>query len=1536
VKKQLLIIIALLCMMAQGSWALSFITHGWDDTEKKVTTTHEELHEGDYTELSGSHASDWVTLETEGKYVVTENASYKVLNVTGTNVHLYLCDGVTMNLKHIKLESGKSLHIHAQSNSNSNFGKLIVKNDDFSGAAGIGGGDGANAGDLYIHGGEITVTANDYAAGIGGGDGGQGGSLYVYDGVVTANGGTKAAGIGGGQNNYINKECSINIYGGTVKAYGNGQYDTFGYYKAGAGIGGGDKGEQGGDVNIYGGDVTAEAKAWGASGIGGGYEGNGGKVNISGGKVTAIGYYQAGAGIGPGVDAQYNSIINITGGTVDASGTIGIRGTTTISNATVICTTLAVSGISPFIGELTFGDDFAYKVTKGSYRTTWEETPVAYTERNDACFTKENNYSVKIEPCEKHHYVDYVCSYCGKEYYETATDTWADEGIRAEEFSAIDETNKTITITNEAELALFEYNISHNGGNTYEEWTINVSKDLDMSEHKWGAKTGTFKGIFDGQGHTISGLNYPKDNRDDAGLFAHNSGTIKNVQLANSIIVGKRYVGGIAGENTGTVENCYVDASVSVTNSDYSDDSKGCGGVVGLQIQNPFATDVTAVTRGCYSEASVNSADYVGGIIGHMKEGTRMEDCVSKATINLKSSDGNKGVLAGVAESGATFENNGYISETIIDNANGTRLINVSLSDDLTTADHRLNYGGPINKSYNVSGIKFYYEPQVTINGKWYAEEGKTFKFNIRGSQSDFTYNYVTVNGNEVESVGGDYTIEATDYAAKYVVDAAAWQGEGTQDNPWLISSTADWDAICKVLNKATASDAELFAGKYFKQTADIDITQGIGVTGNPNDKLFCGTYDGNNHKLNCSLTNPVSGSAEAVAPFHNTKGATFRNIFVTGTISGGIRTAGIVAYTHGDVTIDNCRVAADITCTGDQWADAHGAGFVGYSMDGKLTISNSLFDGSLTAVSNGKGNIRMGALIGEAGSSTTTDVRYCMENATYEGDGETAFCWTKDGSTDISVSSGNTYVSDLNYSSGAKRSHTVENGTEGLVLDFSNDNWTDTFAGSGKRQTGSGNHMIDDKFFAEEGSSVSFKVTYPENWNVTAIMANDEEATFIVDSYSFTQRTENTLITAQFTKHNWIKDGIAATEFSTIDEANKVVTITTPQELALLSKQVYNGNETGKDWTYKLGSDLDMSEYDWTPIGSMNGAVSDKCFMGIFDGQGHTISGINVPQDGNTFDAVGLFGNVVAGTVKNLKLKDCQFDGNRFIGGIVAYQNSSNVENCYVDGDVKLNPHSANAVCGGVTGYLAGSSKIKGCYSAAFLSKNDGVLYEYQETMVGGIAGTVNGPCEVTDNISQAVISKGTSENFYRGYIVGSGIGSYTNNYYIADEASTNSNDVRAFNVKMSSDLTSQGFDFTYDGDNTEYDISQVKMYDGQFLLNGKWYVPANGTFKFKLPTASSENLWLEWTDVKVNDGNVITPSAGVYSFDTTGDTSVEFEINATVIKGSPATDINNIGQSDNLQSDDAIYDLSGRKVSNGQMPKGIYIQNGKKVVIK
>ena len=1119
-KKKLLLLLALFCSFVQGTWAdeVKFYEYAWNETEKQVQYTEQTK---DCSVLEGSHSNDWFELG-DGYYVAQGDVSYQVLNVTGTVAHLVLADGATLNVKHIKLEKGHTLYIYAQSTDGDGVGKLIVKNDKYSGAAGIGGGNGAHAGDLYIHGGDITATANDYASGIGGGDGGQGGSLYVYAGSVTANGGTKASGIGGGQNNCISKECSINIYGGTVKAYGNGQYDFIGYYKAGAGIGGGDKGEQGGDINIYGGEVTAESKAWGASGIGGGYEGKGGKVNISGGKVTAIGYKDGGTGIGSSSVVIEDCIINITGGTVDASGTAGMYGVTTISNATVICSTKNVSTGRPFVGELTFGNDFACKVTKGSYGTTWEDTPVAYSDRKDVCFTAGEHYSVKIEPCENHHYVDYICAYCSSEYYDTTTGTWADEGIRATAFSDIDETAKVITIADEAELALLEYNISHNGGDTYKGWTIYVGKDLDMSAHKWAAKTGSFDGTFDGQGHTISGLNYAKDNDIDAGLFAHNRGTIKNVKLANSIIVGNRYVGAIAGENTATVENCYVADDVSVFNTNDSESSVGCGGIVGLQIQNPFATDVTAVTRGCYSEASLNGHDNVGGIVGYLKESTLVEYCVSKADINLQSAGANQGLIAGLAETGATLEGNGYISETILDNANdATRLINVSLSDELTAAGHILNYGGPVNKSYDVSNIKFLHEPQALVNGKWYALAGNDFKFNLRGAQANVTFLLVRVNDAEKEPDAGVYTISATDNAAKYIVDGVAWQGEGTEESPYLIQSTEEWNFICKMTELVDADD--LFAGKFFKQTADIDISQGFGVTGNANDKKFCGTYDGDGYRLNCILTNPVENSAEAVAPFHNTNGATIKNLYVTGSISGGIRSAGIVAYTHGDVTIDNCRVAAAITCTGDQWGDAHGAGFVGYSMDGSLTIKNSLFDGSLKAVPNGEDNIRLAAFAD--GGDNTLDIQYCVENGTYEGttdDSQMAFCWKGDDSTTPDTSTGNIYVSDLGHGDGADKAVKVSSGTDGLELTFPDDcyDWQETYHGAMFKSSDDNAiaYLIKGQYYTIKSCVIQFGIEYPENWENVKVFNGETEISNASGHYSFKlQDDEDVTITATY-----------------------------------------------------------------------------------------------------------------------------------------------------------------------------------------------------------------------------------------------------------------------------------------------------------------------------------------------------------------------------------------------------------------------------------
>ena len=1542
---------------AQGVGALSFMTHAWDDTQKKVTTTFEDLYEGTYSELSGNHSDDWVGLGKDSKFAVTGNATYQVLNITGQNAHLYICDGVTLNVNHIKLEKGASLHIHAQSRGNSNFGKLVVKNDEYSSAAGIGGGDEKDAGDLYIHGGDITVTGNDFAAGIGGGDGGSGGNVYIYDGKVTVDGGTKAAGIGGGQNRGIANDCSVNIYGGTVSAYGHGNNNQIVGEKSGAGIGGGDDADQGGTVNIYGGTVTAEAKYKYAAGIGGGNKRSGGVVNIYGGTVTARGNYD-GAGIGGGNKGD-GGTVTIYGGTVYAYGGsygAGIgRGAEcesnntriTISGGTVVSGSENGSAGHAMTGTLTLTDGL--RVLMGSKSTNIESTPVAYADRVGTCVDNlvyYENRCVKVEPCENHHYVDYVCTYCSKEYYETATGTWSDDGIRASEFS--NETNTTVTITNEAELGLLEYNIS-NRHFTYDGWTFLLAKDLDMSAHKWAAKTGTFLGTFDGQGHTISGLNYSKDNQGNAGLIAHNSGTIKNVKLANSIIVGKKYVGAIAGQNTGTVENCHVGADVSVTNSDNSDDSKGCGGIVGFQTQGQLATEgFTPVTRGCYSEASVNGYGNVGGIVGQIDKDTKLTDCVSKATVNCKSSDGKKGILAGLIVEGATLENNGYFSETVQDNAHGARLISVTLADDLEAGGHKIYYGGPVKNNYNVSGIKCYWVPQLTFDGKWYVEEGEYFTFSLRAtkdSEPGFSYCYVTVNGTGQEPAGREYTFNATDHAARYVVDAIAFQGEGTAASPYLIQTAADWNTLCRAANVVPAND--LFAGKHFKQTADIEVTQGFGVTGEPSSKAFCGTYDGGGHTL--APTVVMYNVTEAVATFYKLKNATVKNLTVGGYLLGGIHTAGLAAFTEGDILIYNARVQAHVDCGGNDYNDAHGGGFIGHAGNSKIEMWYSFFDGDLRARTNGKGDVRLGAFVGW--SATNVKQFYCVERGNYTGISDdytkVAFNWVDNNGSGDQSTSYNLCLSDLVNNSQVEKARRTFSDSWGLDVNIQ-DKPQDTWGNGGFQTDKNNNFFVGDEIYSTK--TVHFTVSVAEGKELRQVRCNDKDITPVGDLYTVDMPADNDAVITAVFKY-WSDDEFSAVEFSCKD--GDVILITTPQELALLAKRTNEGN-ISNETTYRLANDINLSEHEWKPIGT-----EFHIFVSTFEGKGHTISGMRILGDDVN---VGLFGYSY-GRVNNIKLSNSKIQGSQNVGGI-AGTTTLRLENCYVDNTVTVKAiKTADDESGKNAGGIAGQ-QIRAPWSGAaypFLGHSYSAATVEGNTNVGGICGAHSGYAywSVSEAVVKGISNVGgiSGETYtYRGYVfqdisaakvrgylfTGALVGRPYNgdvdpyrvqeSYYISPAKKLNDKDIPAIPVVLSEELSKAGATMSYEPCFEEefpyIPYSGLAFYNEEhsvFSIGDKWYAAEQSDVNFFLDKPEGYT----WTKVMLNGEELKPADDGHYTFKASENIS-EFIVTADLTTGiSPVT-------TQPTLLDDTYYDLNGRKLSGKPALKGIYIFNGKKVVIK
>ena len=417
---------ALLCALAQEAWAdsesVTFMVRSWDATNKQVVTTTDTQNA---TVLEGDHSDDWEALE-NGYYVAKGDVTYKVLNTSGNDVHLILTDGATITVQHVKLETGKWLNIHAQSDVKETMGKLIVKDNSYEDAAGIGGGKEATSGTLSVHGGFISSTVNTYGAAIGGGNSGSCGDVYIYGGFVYAVSDKGAAAIGGGRNRGINLPNSVNIYGGTVDATSK---HELGILKYGAGIGGGDDASQGGAINIFGGDVNVYCDHGGSAAIGGGQYGHGGVINISGGTVKANAGNNGSdsAGIGGGKEGN-GGTITITGGVVESNGYVGI-GTYNGEKGTLIITGGKVTAEAnmlrpPINANITFGD-------VRLYHSSFNGACPYDLRQTYSSFFYDNIYEhtiVTIVPCTDHQYSNYICEYCGRIDVETATASWEGSG----------------------------------------------------------------------------------------------------------------------------------------------------------------------------------------------------------------------------------------------------------------------------------------------------------------------------------------------------------------------------------------------------------------------------------------------------------------------------------------------------------------------------------------------------------------------------------------------------------------------------------------------------------------------------------------------------------------------------------------------------------------------------------------------------------------------------------------------------------------------------------------------------------------------------------------------------------------------------------------------------------------------------------------------------------------------------------------------------------------------------------------------------
>ncbi len=160
-------------------------------------------------------------------------------------------------------------------------------------------------------------------------------------------------------------------------------------------------------------------------------------------------------------------------------------------------------------------------------------------------------------------------------------------------------------------------------GFAYTGLKVRLSNDLDLANAP-GLFLPTFAGEFDGANHTVSNLNLNFPNSIGyAGLVGFNTGTIKNLNVANARITG-RTVGGIAGGNMGTIQNTSVSGTLSGTDS--------VGGLVGFQV---LATSLLADS---VSTASITGSSSYGGAIGDLDNGTMLNTHYNADTVLVNGS----------------------------------------------------------------------------------------------------------------------------------------------------------------------------------------------------------------------------------------------------------------------------------------------------------------------------------------------------------------------------------------------------------------------------------------------------------------------------------------------------------------------------------------------------------------------------------------------------------------------------------------------------------------------------------------------------------------------------------------------------------------------------------------------------------------------------------------------------------------------------------------------------------------------------------
>jgi uncharacterized repeat protein (TIGR02543 family) len=914
------------------------------------------------------------------------------------------------------------------------------------------------------------------------------------------------------------------------------------------------------------------------------------------------------------------------------------------------------------------------------------------------------------------------------------------------------------------------------------------------------------------------------------GTFDGQGYTISGINI-NS---GGAYDQGIFGFVNGTVKNLHVSNCSIVA---YQEIGAIAGYLRQGTIENCHVSD----------DVTLIGHSYVGGIAGHSEGGT-IKGCTSAATITGTTYSGIK-----------AFRLGGVVGATASDPSS-------TLTDNIFTG-------------------------AITGNLKEYI--GAIVGQNNSGTLTNNHYTSAGFGG-----IGAEGSTTGADGDGATVLDWATQSNGNSEATAYMIYNKEQLDLLAQRVNAGTS-----YYGKYFKLGADITYTYtkawndatstennytAIGYEDANNDRYFSGKFDGQGHTIsgiriykygnkktekNQGLFGQTSSSAEV------------KNVILADArITGYDDTGGIVGYNGGKVT--NCHVTSDVTIHAAIGASSHG-GIAGRNIGtDAATITGCTSAAALTTHTDFRSSY-VGGITGDNSGGIVTNCLYL--GTTLEGYSRAgAIVGNNSGTVE------NCYFTDTNITGKDNNSANALTNAESAV-GYNEDNGNSTNCGLAHKVsldtgvtlggtatpygplTAYGNFALayndgtSTTIYSTEGSVITlgnYSGTAPEGYTFggyTATNGGTINGNATV-GYTLTMPAADVTVSAVLTPD------IATYWHADADHDGseaKPYIISTTTGLNLLAAQVNSGNlYIGKYFKLDANIEYDKSKKNnFTPIGN-----NDYGFYGTFDGDGNSISGININIDIPSNDAQyqGIFGHL-NGTVKNLVVSSSSIAARRMIGAIAGHFQGGTIKNCHVGNDVTL---SGLLYVGGIVGNSE-KGTIQGCTSAATIT---GAKYSSTYThRLGGIVGatTTSNPSTLTDNIFTGAINGNLNQ--FIGAIVGeveeNASGTLTNNVYtstgfsgIGAEGSTTGAD-GAGARKALTISAANGVTLTPVGTATTNNLSGITTYADNSVMGYDNKLYACATEAAKLSIAYTVPSGYEFNKIDAGEGVTVTASGNAYT---------------------------------------------------------------------